>query len=242
MREPAIDMETPIRFLREDGRSPYHDYAWPLPKDGGPGEWTPYWDGPLGCGEDGGGYFACKPEYAVRWIDARAFTFEADGEIYEGSTKFCCRRARLMREFDTWNDQTKRLLACEYAEAVLPIFEREYPGDMCPRNYITVSRRYAFGLADDTVLREAASAASATITASEIWAIAAVAAARAARAAGMADAAAAAWAAEEAEVASATRTAVGARVAAASEQSALLMRVLYDDGSWLREQREKVGV
>jgi len=176
----------------------------------------------------GGGYFACRPKYAVRWIDARAFTFEADGEIYEDGTKFCCRRARLVREFDTWNEQTQRLLACEYAEAVLPIFERVDPDDMRPRNCIAVSRRYAFGLADNTVLREAAwaawaaSAAGMAEAATEAAAAAAAAAARAARSAAVA---AAAWAAWE---------------AAASEQSALLMRVLYDDGSWLREQREKI--
>jgi len=40
-----------------------------------------------------------------------------------------------------------RLMACDFAEAVLPIWESAYPSDTRPREAIAVSRRYARGSA-----------------------------------------------------------------------------------------------
>ena len=54
-----------------------------------------------------------------------------------------------------------RLLACDYAEHVLHIFEAEYPGDYRPREAIAVSRRYARGEATDAELSAAGAAAEA---------------------------------------------------------------------------------
>ena len=77
-----------------------------------------------------------------------------------------------------------RLLACDFAERVLPIYEKEYPDDSRIRNCIEISRKFALGKATKKELMDAAEAAA--------WA-----AARAARAA---EAAAwAAWAAGDAE-------------------------------------------
>ena len=42
-------------------------------------------------------------------------------------------------------DKEIRLLACDYAEHVLHIFEEKYPEDRRPRNAIGVSRKYANG-------------------------------------------------------------------------------------------------
>ncbi len=53
----------------------------------------------------------------------------------------------------------ERLLACDYAEHVLHIWEDEYPEDTRPRNTIEVSRRYARGEATDEELAAAWSAA-----------------------------------------------------------------------------------
>jgi len=226
-----IDMETPIRFLRANGTSPYRGYEWPLP-NGKPGDWVT-WEGDLGCGV--GGLFACKPEHAVHWIDARAFVFEpaAGTEHFEEDTKFCCRKARLVREFDTWNAQTQRLLACEFAEAVLPIFEKAHPKDTRPRECIAVSRRFAFGeatAAARAAARDAAGAAAWDAAGDAAGDAARDAAWDAARAAAGDAAGAAAWAAAWDAAGDAARDA----------QSHLLMRVLYDDGSWLQEQREKL--
>jgi len=48
-----------------------------------------------------------------------------------------------------------RELACDYAEHVLPIFERDYPDDKRPREGIEVARRYARGEATDEELAAA---------------------------------------------------------------------------------------
>jgi hypothetical protein len=43
------------------------------------------------------------------------------------------------------HDREIRLLACDFAEHVLPIYEREYPNDRRVRTCIAVARRYATG-------------------------------------------------------------------------------------------------
>ena len=95
-------------------------------------------------------------------------------------------------------DKIARLMACDFAEAVLPIFEKKYPDDERPRNSIKVARRYANGKATDKEL--AAAGAAAWDAAWAAWAAgdaARDAAGAAAWAAGDAawDAARAAWAA-----------------------------------------------
>jgi len=87
-----------------------------------------------------------------------------------------------------------RLLACDYAEHVLPIFETQYPDDDRPRKAIAVSRRHAHGEATDAELSAAGAAGAA-------WAAwyAAEAAAR--------DAARAAWNAAWADARDAARAA-----------------------------------
>ena len=83
-------------------------------------------------------------------------------------------------------DKLARLYACDCAERVLPLYERQYPGDMRVRDCIAVVRRYANGQATREELTAARAAA---------WA-AAWAAEAAAEAAAWAAARAAAWAAE----------------------------------------------
>ena len=87
-------------------------------------------------------------------------------------------------------DRYARLLAASIAEAVLPIWERDYPGDARPRQAIETARRYADGEATDEELAascdeawDAAAAANADTAAAAANAEAAVAAAHAARAA-----------------------------------------------------------
>ena len=59
------------------------------------------------------------------------------------------------------SDTFARLLACDYAEHVLRIFETQYPDDDRPREAIAVSRRYARGEATDAELSAARDAAGA---------------------------------------------------------------------------------
>ena len=84
------------------------------------------------------------------------------------------------------SDKFARLLACDFAKHVLPIFEREYPDDKRPREAIAVARRYANGQATDNELAVARAAA---------WDAVGAAVGAAAWAAAWAAAGAAAWAA-----------------------------------------------
>ena len=103
------------------------------------------------------------------------------------------------------HDRELRLFACDCAEMVLPLYEKEYHDDDRPFKAIDVARRYANGDADDEELAAAwaeagaeAGAAAWAAAWAAVWyaAWAAVgAAAWAARAAAWAAARAAAWAA-----------------------------------------------
>ena len=105
-------------------------------------------------------------------------------------------------EAEAQRDRLARLLACDYAEHVLSIFEAAYPEDKCPRQAIEVSRRFVRGEAttDEMAAAWAAAWAATEATAGAgTWTAARAAAWAAARAAARAaagDAAgAAAWAA-----------------------------------------------
>ena len=78
--------------------------------------------------------------------------------------------------------RVRRLLACDYAEHVLPIYERQYPGDNRLRRAIETSRRYADGLATDEEMDVVWSAAPVVVW-SVVWSVAPAAAWRVARSA-----------------------------------------------------------
>jgi len=92
-------------------------------------------------------------------------------------------------------DKLARLFACDCAEHVLPLFEKEYPGDKRPRQAIEVARQYAKGEASTEELRAAAWVAGAAardvagVASRAAWA----ASRAAAKAAGWDAARAAAW-------------------------------------------------
>ena len=89
-------------------------------------------------------------------------------------------------------DQIARLMACDFAEAVLSIYEKQYPNDNRPRVCIETARRFARGEGSQSEM-DAAGAAARAAARDAAWA-ASWAAACAARAA----ACAAAWAAKAA--------------------------------------------
>jgi len=66
----------------------------------------------------------------------------------------------------------KRLLACDYAEHVLYVYEREYPDDRRPRTMIEVSRCYTRGEASEDELAAARAASWEAVEAA--WAAARV--------------------------------------------------------------------
>jgi len=56
-------------------------------------------------------------------------------------------------------ERTARLAACDYAERVLPWFEREHPDDKRPRVAIETARKYAEGACTEEEMTEAWAAA-----------------------------------------------------------------------------------
>jgi hypothetical protein len=62
-------------------------------------------------------------------------------------------------EDEAERDQIARLFACDCAERALPIYERDYPGDLRPRAAIAVARRFAAGEATPGELAAARAAA-----------------------------------------------------------------------------------
>ena len=156
---PDVD----YKFLTADGRGPCSDYKWPLPKmeDG-------KWVAPsrrviakrdlVMCGN---GVHAPARDNLLAWAGEQLFAAEYGGECIEQDDKSCYRWGRLLYKIESWNPQTQRLLAAEYAERVLPLFERRHPKDMRPHEAIQAARRYAFGLIDYSALSGAARAAGA---------------------------------------------------------------------------------
>jgi len=114
-------------------------------------------------------------------------------------------------------ERVARLMACDFAEAVLPIYEERYPNDKRPRGAIAAARRYALGKATKEEMGAAESAARAA--AEDAVETAARAASRAAAGAALSDAAwAASWAA--------AWDAAGAAAGAAAEDAARAAQAL----------------
>jgi len=167
-----------------------------------PGEWMPEIEGPLVECENG--YHLATLEQLTQWLNERIFIAEVDGEIVESSDKgkWVARKVRLVRETE-WDERTARLFACDCAEHVLYLYERDYPDDNRPRHAIEVARRYANGEATVQELTaawhaawDAVRAADRDATWAAAWAAARAAARDAAGAAAWDAAWAAAWAAE----------------------------------------------
>ena len=164
---------------------------WHLPKGKRPGKWMPPIEGDLVPCENG--YHLCRPDDLLVWLGPRIFVSEYRGEMVADDNKIVVREARLLRETD-WNERSARLFACDCAERVLPIFEKEYPDDKRPREAIRVARLFARGEATAAAW-DAARAAAWDAARAAAWAAAWAAAGDAARAAAWAAAGDAAWAA-----------------------------------------------
>ena len=130
---------------------------WNLPQDGESGEWMPYVDRLEMCAS---GYHLVERGALVRWIGPTIYEAEADqeGELIEDG-KHCVHTARLTHRLEGWNEQTARLFACDCAEHVVYLYERDYPDDTRPREAIAVARRYAHGEATVKELAAAGEAA-----------------------------------------------------------------------------------
>ena len=190
------------------------DSTWFLPIGKKPGKWMPRIDGELKLCERG--YHIVKVEDILEWVkeDCQIFEAEPKGNVFYRGSKGVCRSARLVKQL-TWNDRIARLFACDCAERVLPIFEKNYPDDKRPRVAIETTRRFANGLATKKELVATwATAGAARAARGATWAAAEVAWAAGAAAEA---AEAAAWAAEVAWAARAAAWATETAAWAAAE-------------------------
>jgi hypothetical protein len=118
--------------------------TWHLPKGNRPGKWMPRVPNPVACER---GYHVCTALQLLtgNWLGPEIWIVEVRGAAdYSANDKSCHEQARIIAPTQ-WNETTARLFAADCAEHVLPIFERERPGDMRPRECIAVARRFALG-------------------------------------------------------------------------------------------------
>lgn len=142
------------------------DYAWDRPRGRRPGKWQPPIAGELVPCENG--YHLCRAEHLIDWLNDELWVAETkDPEPLDGGDKVVVRTARLVSRVETWNERTARLFAADCAERVLPIFERERPGDDRPRLAIEAARAFARGEIDAAARAAAVAAARAAAWAAE---------------------------------------------------------------------------
>ena len=145
-----------FKVLDEKGKS-FHGGKgqWHLPQNGQPGQWMDSIQGKLIACQNG--YHVCKREQLLGWLGPSIYTIEIDGEIIEEADKCIVRRARLLHKLN-WNMQQMILFAADCVEHVLPIFEKQYPGDLRPHTAINAAR--AAGAAAGVAAGVAAGAAA----------------------------------------------------------------------------------
>ena len=147
-----------FKVLNVDGTC-YHGGTgqWSLPHDGQPGDWMPVIEGDLeACAN---GYHLCRESDLIFWLGPAIYEAEYRGDRIDSDNKVVVRQARLLRRLDAWTEQTARLFACDCAESVLKLYERQHPQDNSPRYAIEIARRYARGNASAEELSASCAAA-----------------------------------------------------------------------------------
>jgi len=144
------------KVLGADDRPIYGRGEYSLPCNGCPGAWMPAVEGQLRRCQNG--YRLCTIEQLPRHLESRIYEAEGQGDCIEYETEIVYRKARLLRLCGGWNERSARIFACDCAERVVHLYEREHPDDTRPRDAISVARRYAHGEAT----REELGAARAT--------------------------------------------------------------------------------
>lgn len=115
---------------------------WLLPKGNRPGKWMPAIKGPLvPCLH---GYHLCRCTDLIKWLGSNIYEAEYRGELVKDNNKVVVREVRLLRRMN-WDDSIARHFACDCAERVLHIYEKEYPDDLRVRNCIEIARKVANG-------------------------------------------------------------------------------------------------
>ena len=186
-----------------------------------PDKWLPPIEGDLVICKNG--YHGCDAEHLAEWVDEELYTLETRGDSLHDNRKDCFREIKMTR-VEAWTKDTLILWTADCAERVLPVWEKEYPGDGRVRHCIETTRAFVEGKATEKELAAAGAAAWDTDWAARAAALAARAAAWAARAV------AGAWAAWDTWATWAARDAAWAAAwadAAAAERKWQSERILY---------------
>ena len=155
-------MSTYLKFLRPGRMATHVDgFTWPEP-----GTWLEVEGDLVPCRN---GLHVVTVAQFWSWTAEELWLVEVDDAagVIDAGDKVVVRRARLMSRVDAWDERSARLLACDFAERVLPIFEREHPGDTRPRSAIDTARGFAVGEATASELAAARDAARAAARAAE---------------------------------------------------------------------------
>jgi hypothetical protein len=131
------------KLLNEDGTTPLLGFQWPMPKGDKPGKWLPPIEGKLiPCGN---GYHVLRLEDLLEWYGRILVEVEIKRRAVRSGNKSVVRQARVVRVISGWNDRNLRLFAADCAERVLPIWEKQHPKDMRPREAIKAARAFVNG-------------------------------------------------------------------------------------------------
>jgi hypothetical protein len=145
--------------LASDTGHPVHGGTgkWPLPHGAKPGAWRKITGKLVPCQN---GLHVLRPTDISSWLrPSTLWEVEVGAEVIDHGDKLVVREARLVRKAAVLDDTVLRLLACDFAEHVLPIFEKKRPGDMRPREAVAAARAYASGEIKFGELREKRAAA-----------------------------------------------------------------------------------
>jgi hypothetical protein len=132
---------------------------WSLPRGAKPGAWREVTGKIVPCRN---GLHLLRAQDIGRWLaEGVLWEVEAGTEQIDHGDKIVVRKARLVRKAAVIDAKVVRLLACDFAEHVLPIFEKKRPGDLRPREAIAAARAYVRGETGLGELREKRAAANA---------------------------------------------------------------------------------
>ena len=132
-------METRYKFLYTNGekiKSHYGDFTWEIGK-----QYSITNGNNLEMCKHG---FHCSQyiQEALNWIQGDVLAqVEVDGDNIIGETKECWEKMRIIKTWE-WTPEISIKLAIYAAEMVLPIYEKEYPGDDRPRKAIEAAKAY----------------------------------------------------------------------------------------------------
>ncbi len=144
---------TYYKFLNAD-RMPAHGGSGQWPE---PGTWREE-PGPIEMCQPGTLHVLTADQLASDWITEYLWEVEVSGDVVSQADKVGCKRARLVRKLEGWNERTARLFACDCAESALFLHGGDDVDERSIRA-VMVARAYATGEATSEEMAAARAAA-----------------------------------------------------------------------------------